>query len=135
MTDGPALGASTVVLSGDRVLLVQRGRPPFEGLWSLPGGKVRCGERVADAARRELLEETGLDVAGLRFLDIHEIIDNARHVVLAVFWTSIDVPPPVTAADDAHRAAFVGDEDRAKLAATPGLADVIARARLAAFMQ
>ncbi|WP_327089573.1 NUDIX domain-containing protein [Nonomuraea sp. NBC_01738] len=45
-----------------RLLLILRGHPPGEGLWSLPGGRVRPGESDAAALRRELLEETGLEV-------------------------------------------------------------------------
>ena len=58
----PIVGVGTVVWHGDRVLLVQRGRPPRQGQWSLPGGAQELGEIVAEAARREVLEETGLTV-------------------------------------------------------------------------
>lgn len=51
-----------VVRDGDRLLLVRRGHPPGEGLWSLPGGRVEPGESDAQAVSREVLEETGLHV-------------------------------------------------------------------------
>ncbi len=57
------MGVGAVVLDGDRVVLVKRGHAPLKGEWSLPGGAVELGETLEDAIRREVLEETGLDVA------------------------------------------------------------------------
>ena len=59
----PIVGVGVVVWHGDRVLLVRRGKPPRWGQWSLPGGAQQLGETVAEAARREVKEEVGLDVA------------------------------------------------------------------------
>ncbi len=56
----PVLGVIAVVLRGDQVLLVQRGKAPDRGLWAYPGGAVNWGEPVARAALRELREETGV---------------------------------------------------------------------------
>ena len=58
----PSPAAGVVVLDGDRVLLVQRDRPPFEGQWELPAGVIEHGETPREAAARELTEETTLDV-------------------------------------------------------------------------
>ncbi|MFI7640334.1 NUDIX hydrolase [Nonomuraea sp. NPDC049400] len=48
--------------ASDRLLLIKRGRPPGVGLWSIPGGRLEPGESDADGVRREVLEETGLQV-------------------------------------------------------------------------
>lgn len=64
--DAPRVGIGIVVLRGDSVLLVRRGRPPALDRWSLPGGGQELGETAEATARRELREETGLSVGELR---------------------------------------------------------------------
>jgi 8-oxo-dGTP diphosphatase len=61
----PIVGIGVVVLKPGAVLLVRRGKPPNMGAWSLPGGAQEVGETAEDAARRELLEETGVTVGPL----------------------------------------------------------------------
>jgi ADP-ribose pyrophosphatase len=58
--DQPLLAVGAVVFDRGRVLLVKRGQPPAAGQWSIPGGSVRLGETLQEAAEREMLEETGL---------------------------------------------------------------------------
>ena len=73
--NGPALTVDVVALVGDppgRVLLVQRGREPFAGSWALPGGFVESGERVAEAAARELAEETTIEAGALELLGVYD---------------------------------------------------------------
>lgn len=72
----PLVGIGVAVLRPDAVLLVHRGRAPALGQWSLPGGAQRLGETAEEAARRELMEETGLAVGALRLV-AH--VDSIHH--------------------------------------------------------
>ncbi len=58
----PIVGVGVLIREGEKYLLIRRAAEPDAGLWSIPGGLVELGERAAEAARREALEETGLDV-------------------------------------------------------------------------
>jgi len=66
----PLVGVGGVVIRHNRVLLVRRKREPLKGEWSIPGGLVELGEELAQAARRELKEETGLDVEPLKVIAV-----------------------------------------------------------------
>jgi len=60
--DSPQLAVGAIVMRDNKVLLVKRGRPPGEGLWAVPGGRVKLGETLKEAVEREVREETGLIV-------------------------------------------------------------------------
>lgn len=58
----PILTVDAIIVDKGKVVLIQRKKTPFKGMWALPGGFVEYGERVEDAVVREALEETGLKV-------------------------------------------------------------------------
>jgi 8-oxo-dGTP diphosphatase len=62
----PLIAASVAMARQKDVLLIQRNRPPSEGLWTLPGGRLEPGETAEQCAAREVKEELGLDVFALR---------------------------------------------------------------------
>ena len=70
----PIAGVGVVVFRNEEVLLVKRKKAPYKGQWSIPGGKQWLGETVTQAARRELMEETGVEVNELTLIDVIDII-------------------------------------------------------------
>lgn len=70
----PVVGVGVVVLKDERVLLIQRGKPPRTGQWSIPGGKQEIGETWRATAHREVREETGLEIEVLGLVDVVDAI-------------------------------------------------------------
>ena len=115
----PALTVDCVIYDRQgRVLLIRRKNPPFQGSYALPGGFVDVGETVEDGCRREVREETGLNVKGLRLVGVYSDPDRdpRGHTVSAVFLTQLSEPQVATAGDDAAAAEWVSDWRRQSLA-------------------
>ena len=87
----PIVGVGTVVLDGDMVLMIQRGKPPRQGSWSLPGGAQELGETIHEAARREVREETGLEIEILGLIDVLDSVRPDADHKIEYHYTLIDV--------------------------------------------
>jgi ADP-ribose pyrophosphatase YjhB (NUDIX family) len=110
-TETIRLTADAVVLTpDDHVLLIQRGKPPHQGAWALPGGHVDAGETTRQACGRELEEETGIRVAAgsIRQIGIFDQPDRdpcGRYVTVA-YAALVPDGTPATASDDASAACW-----------------------------
>lgn len=103
----PKLTVDAVLLKGDEILLIRRGRDPFKGSWALPGGFVDVGETTEDACLRELVEETGLKgiVVGLLGVYSDPERDPRHHTVSVVYVCGVGgIMPGIEAGDDAEEA-------------------------------
>jgi 8-oxo-dGTP diphosphatase len=84
------VGCGAAIVSNGRILLVKRRRAPERGCWNLPGGKVDHLERIEDAIRREILEETGLTIRLTRFLQLTQMLgQDGEHWVSPVWLAKL----------------------------------------------
>ena len=122
-----------MIFENGNILLVERGKEPLKGYWSIPGGIVETGEKLAEGIRREVLEETGLDVEPLSIFEIFErIIPDAEgkpeyHYVLVDYVCRRVSGEPV-AASDVSRLAWVAERDLRNYRLTEGTLAVVERA-------
>ena len=72
----PLVAVGAVVFKDECILLVRRGQPPAEDLWAIPGGSVEIGETLQEAAEREILEETGIQIRASKPIYTFEVIDR-----------------------------------------------------------
>lgn len=122
-----------IILERNCVLLVERAKSPLKGYWSLPGGVLETGEQLQEGIRREVLEETGLEVEPLRVLTIFERIMRDRKGKPEYHYVLIDYLCRVTggalqAADDVSRVAWVPRQSLGQYRITEGTLPVIEKA-------
>lgn len=125
-SDPPQVGVGVAVTDGTQILLVKRGRDPGRGLWAVPGGKVHRGETLKQAARREVMEETGLDTEIGDVVWVGEHLSDTHHIVLIDF-EGTPIGGTLAAADDADEARWVELADAADYPLTPTMYELIER--------
>jgi 8-oxo-dGTP diphosphatase len=129
----PILAVSVAVFREDRVLVGRRARPPMAGRFSLPGGVVEVGETLIQAAKRELLEEVGVEAEIIGFNRHVEPIlrEGGRvraHFVIASFvgrWTRGEA----RVSKEIDAVAWIDPQSSASLLTTPELHDILESAR------
>ena len=134
MNAAPELAALAVVTRGDMVLLVKRGKAPDFGLWGFPGGRVESGETIAQAAVRELLEETSVSATAGPVLGSKDVIVReggrvTHNYMLIAVACAYGTGEPI-AGDDAAEARWVAVEDvfDGRLEMSDGVGDLLRQA-------
>lgn len=120
--------ASVALIAGAKVLLIRRARPPWRGLWTLPGGGCEPGETPAACAVRELREEIGLSARALRRVLVQRLTAGTGRWRLTVFATTAFEGELVADPDEIAGWAWVGRDGLSALRTTAGLSDVLDRA-------
>jgi len=127
----PVCAVGAIIFRDDTVLLVQRGKPPAQGKWSIPGGAVRLGETLECAVIRELREEVEMEVKPIAVGKVIERIYRdsegkiAYHYVIIDYVCEAGVAGQPKAGSDASDAAFFEIEKLDEMDMTEGTAEVI----------
>lgn len=112
----PKVAAAVLIEENSRVLLVRRVNEPFRGLWTLPAGFVNGGEDPAEAAKRECLEETGLNVRVRRVLDVIAGREHERGADFVIVFAAEVLGGTLAPADDADAVEWFERSDLPPLA-------------------
>ena len=129
----PLVGVGGVVIAGDRTLLIRRGSAPLAGQWSIPGGMLELGESIEEGGRRELAEETGIEVRVLGLIEVFERVIPGEagrtryHFVILDYLCEV-VSGEARAASDALEVAWATEEELEKYELTAIAIRVIRRA-------
>jgi ADP-ribose pyrophosphatase YjhB (NUDIX family) len=132
VSDGlPRIGSAVIVKDElNRILLGRRAKDPQRGSWILPGGKIRAFETIAQAAAREMLEETGLVVDVQRQFRVYEIVNPPQeHRIVIYSWAKVLGGTP-QASDDVSELRFASLQELGHLPLTPLVRRVLADAGL-----
>lgn len=109
----PRVGSAVILRIGDKILLGLRNKEPEKGKWVLPGGGIEPFESVREAAKRELMEETGLDIEVGEQVGVYEIIaPPGEHRVIVYSWATVKNGKLKPSSDSAEVRLFSKEELR-----------------------
>ena len=127
--DRPVVGVGGVIVDNGRALIVKRAHEPRKGEWSLPGGTVELGETLVEAARREIKEETGLDVEVGEVIEVfdrvHRVDGRIQYHFVIVDYLCRPIGGTLQAGDDAESVAWVTADEIAAYGVNDFAAGVI----------
>jgi len=131
--DRPYVGVGAVIVQDGQVLIVKRKYEPLAGQWSIPGGAVELGETLEASIAREMLEETGLEIAVGPVIEVFDRITRdetggVRYHFVLVDYLCWPVGGELQAGSDVADARFVHPSDLSAYQLTAKATDVIARA-------
>ncbi len=122
----PLVAVGGAVIKDGKVLLVKRAHPPNKGYWAIPGGKVEYGETLEQAVKREIREETGLDVEVLDLMAVIQLIKEGFHYVILDFVCQV-VGGDLRPGSDAEEVKFFSLEELEKVETTPTTREMLLR--------
>jgi 8-oxo-dGTP diphosphatase len=127
----PRIGSALLVRDNDnRILLGQRNKDPQRGSWVIPGGKIQAFESIAEAAARELQEETGLRVQVENQFRAYEIVNRpSEHRIIIYSWAKV-TGGALKACDDLSAVRFFSSEELGDVQLTPLVRTVLQDAGL-----
>jgi 8-oxo-dGTP diphosphatase len=131
--DRPLVGVGGVVIADGRTLLIRRGSAPLQGHWSIPGGMLELSESIVEGVRRELAEETGLEVRVLDLIEVFERIvpgegGRTRYHFVILDYLCEMAGGEARAGSDVTDVAWAGEEELEKYSLTAMATRVIKRA-------
>jgi 8-oxo-dGTP diphosphatase len=129
----PLIGVGGVVINDGRALLIRRGGPPLEGEWSIPGGMLELGETILQGVRRELLEESAIEVEVRDLIEVFEriVLDGdgrpKYHFVILDYLCEV-IRGESRAGSDVTDVAWAEESELARYSLTPTAMRVLQRA-------
>jgi ADP-ribose pyrophosphatase len=129
--DKPRVAVGAVVIHCGKVLLVQRGQPPAQGLWAVPGGSVELGETLQAAAEREIQEETGIVIQARDPIYTFDMIEKDAKGRIRFHYVIVDlqaeyVSGQLQAGTDAQQARWVTPAELENLPVSPKTSALLA---------
>jgi ADP-ribose pyrophosphatase len=132
----PLVGVGAAVYHGNRVLIIRRGNPPLYGSWSLPGGRVREGENLCAALKREVREECSIEIETGDLITEFEYIERDEEGVVRYHYVVFDFRAEyrsgnLARASDALEACWVPFERLGEYELTDKVREILAAGRSA----